>query len=172
MNHKTVLVAGLCGAVLLSLVGCVTGGIASRIEEKSAVFNQLDAATQKQIQLGNIDRGYTADMVYMALGKPNKVEQRSSSSGPIGVWIYKNIPLDSKGTWRGLSLDGTNDFNPTFAPGSSSNVPNQMQGSMSNSGSRRTDVDWNKGVEVPDLPMGTLYVFFFEGRVYKLNIDQ
>lgn len=74
--------------VLLALAGCST--VQSRIEEKAAVFNTLPPETQARLQQGLIDIGYTPDMVYIAMGRADRVIERSSSAGRETVWIYNS----------------------------------------------------------------------------------
>src|SRR4051812_8384518 len=44
----------------------------SRIKEKPAAFAQADAAAQDKIKQGIIDIGFSEDLVYLALGKPDQ----------------------------------------------------------------------------------------------------
>ncbi len=76
----------LCAIALLG--ACST--INSRINEKSAVFNSLDPNTQAKITHGDIDIGFTPDMVYMALGRPDSTRQAVSTDGQTETWIYRS----------------------------------------------------------------------------------
>jgi hypothetical protein len=80
----------------LVLAGCST--VQSRIEEKSAVFNALPADQQARIQQGLVDVGYTQDMVYIAMGKADRVVERSTGSGTETVWIYNSYYQEYQGT--------------------------------------------------------------------------
>jgi hypothetical protein len=71
----------------LGLGACST--INSRIEERQDVFNRLDPQAQSRIRQGLIDVGYTPDMVYIALGKPDRQTDRTTSNGHEMTWIYK-----------------------------------------------------------------------------------
>jgi hypothetical protein len=79
--------------VTLSLIGALTvftgcETVNDRIKEKPAAFAQADAASQDKIKQGIIDLGFTEDLVYVALGKP---DQKRESVGPTGksvTWIY------------------------------------------------------------------------------------
>jgi hypothetical protein len=84
-----------CLAALV-LAGCST--VESRIEEKAAVFNALPAETQSRIQQGLVDVGYTQDMVYIAMGRADRVVERASAAGTETVWIYNNYYQDYQGT--------------------------------------------------------------------------
>jgi hypothetical protein len=82
--------------VALVLAGCST--VQSRIEEKSAVFNALPAETQSRIQQGLVDVGYTQEMVYIAMGKADKVVERSTGSGEETVWVYNSYYQEYQGS--------------------------------------------------------------------------
>lgn len=92
---KTPLALISCVAALM-LAGCST--VQSRIEEKSAVFNALPAETQSRIQQGLIDVGYTPDMVYIAMGKADRVVERSTGEGSETVWIYNDYYQEYEGS--------------------------------------------------------------------------
>lgn len=76
----TLLIAGLV------LAGCST--VKSRIKEKQAVFDSLAPVEQANIQQGVVEIGYTQDMVYMAMGRPDKVRDRATARGTQTIWIY------------------------------------------------------------------------------------
>jgi hypothetical protein len=80
---KTVFLAGL----VLALAGCST--IDSRIREKQAVFDRLDPQTQDKIRQGIVEVGYTPDLVYVALGRPDERYQKVTAKGDETSWIYK-----------------------------------------------------------------------------------
>lgn len=75
---------------LFGLLAFFTGcqSVNDRIKEKPAAFAQADAAAQDKIKQGIIDLGFSEDLVYLALGKP---DQKRESIGPTGktvTWIY------------------------------------------------------------------------------------
>jgi major membrane immunogen (membrane-anchored lipoprotein) len=82
---KTYTVFPLLAAALL-LGACST--IDSRINEKSSTFYSLDEPTRSKIAHGDIAVGYTPDMVYMALGKPDAKHYRTTSDGTTETWSY------------------------------------------------------------------------------------
>lgn len=88
----------LLGAVVLMLIGCST--VDSRIQEKPEVFSSLDPATQAKIKQGIIDVGFTSDMVYIALGKPDEIRERSSQAGRETSWKYNSYYNRYEGTVR------------------------------------------------------------------------
>jgi hypothetical protein len=80
----------------LVLAGCST--VQSRIEEKADVFNALPPETQARIRQGLIDVGYTPDMVYIAMGKPDRMRERSNAEGVESVWIYNTYYQEYQGS--------------------------------------------------------------------------
>jgi outer membrane protein assembly factor BamE (lipoprotein component of BamABCDE complex) len=76
MHLKTIF---LFTALLLAVSGCNT--VDHRIGEKPDVFNRLDPKAQAEIRQGRVHVGYTPDMVYLALGQPDKIDGN--------IWYYK-----------------------------------------------------------------------------------
>jgi len=76
----------LLAAGLAALTGCST--VNSRIREKQAVFDTLPPATRAEIRRGQVAVGFTPDMVYMAIGKPDEVRERVDAAGRETVWKY------------------------------------------------------------------------------------
>ena len=62
----------------------------SRIRDKQVVFDQLPPQAQQQIRAGQVDLGFTPDMVEMALGKPDHVYSRTAVEGSTEVWGYRD----------------------------------------------------------------------------------
>lgn len=81
---KLLLLPILC--LVATLVGCST--VNSRIQEKSAYFNTLDPQTQARIRQSVVHIGDTTDMVYIALGRPDRVREKASGKGQESTWIY------------------------------------------------------------------------------------
>ena len=73
-------------ALALALAGCSTPD--SRIEKNSAAFAAYTPAVQTKIRAGEVDVGFTSEMVQMALGKPDRVLRRRTASGTTEVWVY------------------------------------------------------------------------------------
>lgn len=93
MNTLTCL---LLGELALALTGCST--VDSRIQEKSDVFAKLDPVIQSKIKQGIIDLGYAPDMVYIALGKPDEIRERTGGGGRETVWKYNSYYDRYEGT--------------------------------------------------------------------------
>jgi hypothetical protein len=76
--------------VLLSLVfiaGCASRPD-DRIRQNPQLFSQLPPDVQQRIRAGQIDIGYTAEMVYLALGNPTRRLDRIDRQGQSEVWMY------------------------------------------------------------------------------------
>ena len=73
-------------ALALAFAGCSTPD--SRIEKNSAAFAGYPPAVQAKIRAGEVDVGFTSEMVQLALGKPDRVLRRQSAAGESEVWIY------------------------------------------------------------------------------------
>lgn len=77
-----------CLAVLsvLAIAGCATPE--SRIKEKPEVFNNFPPDVQSKVRTGQVDIGFSKDMVYIALGKPDREYTRTTADGTFEVWSY------------------------------------------------------------------------------------
>jgi hypothetical protein len=76
----------LLATVLAVLTGCATPE--SRIKEKPEVFALFPPEVQANVKAGKIDIGYDKDMVYIALGKPDREYTRTTAEGTTEVWSY------------------------------------------------------------------------------------
>ncbi|HEX2854621.1 MAG TPA: hypothetical protein VHO24_15425 [Opitutaceae bacterium] len=90
-----IILAGLAATAAL-FSGCST--FSNRAEEKSTVFNSLDAETQARLKEGNILVGDSPDMVYIALGVPDSKRQKLTSDGRELIWVYKTYYQDYQGS--------------------------------------------------------------------------
>jgi hypothetical protein len=107
MNRR-LLSTFMLAATLGFLAGCQT--VDDRIKEKPEVFARLDAATQDKIKQGIIDLGYTEDMVYLSLGKPDQRRESITAAGKSTTWIYNTYYERYDGTrfagyYRSLYFD-------------------------------------------------------------------
>ncbi|MFT3783205.1 MAG: hypothetical protein QM790_14445 [Nibricoccus sp.] len=94
-------------AFLLS--GCST--VSSRIEEKSAYFNALDPQTQERIKERHIAVGDSTDMVYIALGQPDRIRESTSAKSQESTWIYNTHFEDYAGS-RFMGYQRHTVYNP------------------------------------------------------------
>ena len=84
---KTRSLAPLFLASVLALAGCNT--TSSRIRQKAEVFASLPAADQERLRQGNVAIGDSPDMVFIAIGAPDRRIERLST-GPLKMeWVYR-----------------------------------------------------------------------------------
>lgn len=74
-----------CLAAVL-LAACST--VDSRIRAQQSLFDSYPPQVQREIRAGQIALGFTPDQVHMALGKPDRVVQRSDATGSSEIWVY------------------------------------------------------------------------------------
>lgn len=168
--------AALASLLALTCTGCGTNAVTARIQEKAAVFARLTPAQQEQIKHGGIEPGYTQDMVYMALGQPNKIT--TSANGRDTTWVYKNYiaPVASpqanfqwsKGVYGGSAHQSASRESNNVSTGNAI-IPQQYQPAAMSS---TAPAGPEPSMEVPDLPTGTFYVTFRRNRVIDLRIDE
>ena len=108
----------LLGAVAL-FSGCETdNGIASRAREKPDTYANLQLWQKRFIEKGVIAKGFTTDMVYIAMGHPTKVQVKEIPEGHAELWTYKNYyPNEMQATMGGYrSADFTREspYQPQF----------------------------------------------------------
>ena len=94
--------------LLLLLAGCATP--AHRIEQNRELFDSLPIATQARIRGGQIDLGFTPEMVRIALGEPQRKLLRRAPGGDAEIWLYLDVVRRyerQRADIDGLSLSGT-----------------------------------------------------------------
>ena len=93
--------------LVVLLAGCATP--AKRIQQNQELFDSFRVAAQARIRGGQIDLGFTPDMVRIALGEPQRKTLRRSGAGDLEIWFYldsirrydrQRVDID------GLSLSG------------------------------------------------------------------
>jgi len=78
--------SAVLSAFLLVLTGCSTTD--SRIKGHQAAFDAAPPAVQAKIRAGQVDVGYTPDLVLMALGEPDRRYTRTTANGTTDIWAY------------------------------------------------------------------------------------
>jgi hypothetical protein len=156
-------------AILLVLLCAACESTNDRIQEKSAVYAALSPAEKRQIENSTVAKGFTPDMVYMALGNAAKVGQANTPDGPSELWTYKNYyPGGGSGhPWYAPFSAETSPFQPArfMADG---HTPMGM-GSTKNSIST-TGPPQGGSMEPPDLPSYTLMILFQNGKVVQVGL--
>jgi hypothetical protein len=79
-------------ALLLALLlaGCASTPD-SRIHRNPEIFDALPVAAQARIRGGQIDLGFSPEMVRLAFGEPHRVLTRTSPAGTSDVWLYLDL---------------------------------------------------------------------------------
>ncbi|MDB6126972.1 MAG: hypothetical protein JWM35_868 [Verrucomicrobia bacterium] len=173
-------------ALVLGLVftaaGCnhltPTAQTQGRIQEKPTLYQSLTEQQQADILGGAIERGNTADMVYLALGKPAKVV--TSADGVKAMWVY--VEYYSNKSLVSSSFNNPN--NAHYSPGvAGENTPfhggandpawqKPMGWSPPNVASSQTQglapMQW---LDVPEMKSKTVYVFFVRGHVAEIKLE-
>ena len=81
ISVSAILAAALAG-------GCVGSTPATRIEQRPAVFRAWPEAVQAKVRAGQVEVGFTPDMVRMALGEPDRVRSLVTPQGRSEIWIF------------------------------------------------------------------------------------
>jgi hypothetical protein len=82
---------------LAVLAGCATPHTpAARIQQNPALFAGLPAAAQEKIRQGQIEVGFTPDMVRLALGKPVRIVTRQTATDTTEIWSYARVIRQSE----------------------------------------------------------------------------
>ena len=85
-------------AILSTLLLGACSTVESRIEEKPAAFAAADPATQEKIRKNVVEVGFSPDLVYIALGKPDEERTSRRRGGEDMTWIYKSYEQEYAGT--------------------------------------------------------------------------
>ncbi len=81
----------LLGATAIALAACSTTD--SRIRRHQALFDGYPPEVQHNLRNGVIGIGYSPEMVWMALGKPDRRTEVQSGDGTAEIWTYrKSVP--------------------------------------------------------------------------------
>ncbi|MSU50212.1 MAG: hypothetical protein EXS37_14195 [Opitutus sp.] len=137
---------------------------ASRIQENAALFASLDPFTRRLVSDGLFDHGFTPELLYMSMGKPNRLEASETDRGRVEIWCYRNYLYGNEsavkigGSTPGAKPSGT--ILSSSAPGG----PSLMSTKASPSQPTVTDVN--------DVTLGTLFIELLEGRVVAARVAQ
>jgi hypothetical protein len=96
--------SALCLASVALLAAC-SSTPDSRIAKSQAAFADYPAAVQQKVRAGEVDVGFTPEMVRLALGEPTRQFNRQTESGTAEVWVYhKSGPRFSFGVGIGGAI--------------------------------------------------------------------
>lgn len=100
----------LASVALVLLAACSSPD--SRISDNQAAFEKFPTETQEKIRSGQVDVGFTTQMVLMSLGEPARKYTRKTDQGDTDVWSYHDdspkfsIGLGVGSGGRGSSVGG------------------------------------------------------------------
>jgi hypothetical protein len=81
--------------VPMFLVGSLVSGCQSprtaRIAENPAVYRTLDPYSRNLVRQGLVNFGFSADAVYLAMGRPDRITTAHTDEGTMETWIYRNV---------------------------------------------------------------------------------
>lgn len=86
MKSLKALLLATVAASLVVLSGCSTPE--SRIRKNPELFAQLTPEQQDMIRRGQVAVGFSAEMVRLALGEPDRYTTRTDQDGTSEVWHY------------------------------------------------------------------------------------
>jgi len=89
---KTILTYLAIVAGMAVMVGCSTP--ASRIAKQPELFARLNPDQQQMIREGRIGIGFDMEMVRLALGDPDRVRERTDTTGRSEIWNYVDYETD------------------------------------------------------------------------------
>ncbi len=145
--------------------------INARIQEKNDTYIRMTPVAQKTVQSGTIVKGFTSDMVYMALGKPAAVKTKDTSLGKLEMWTYAVFTRPGISTQNNLNHPDSPRYTPmmtaTNAPdhgGPSATAPTGFGFGAGPGGSMLP-------LDVPDMKQDRLYVFFANDQVTEIKYD-
>jgi len=84
MKSRLIIPVALVSVLLLS--SCATPD--ARIKRHQDLFDTFPPDVQERVREGKIDLGDTEDMVFIALGKPDREFTRRTAAGERTVWSY------------------------------------------------------------------------------------
>ncbi len=117
--------AVILSAALLLLAGCASTP-QDRISQNRTAFESLPSDVQKKVSAGQVDIGFTEQMVTLALGKPGRRFTRADANGESEVWVYyKRQPRFGFGF--GMSSGGYGGVSSGVAVSTANNPDDETQ---------------------------------------------
>ena len=185
MNKR---ITPLVMAILLGglVSGCETddGGITARTQEKAASYAKLQFWQKNFIAKGVIAESFTPDMVYMAMGHPNKIETKTFPQGSVELWTYSRYypNVDAVHGFQFAEYSAESVYQPQMpamqsVPGSNSYDPfgPKIPMGMSPGGGEsiaKTAGPQGGSMEPGALRSYTVLVLFQEGKVVRIGASQ
>jgi hypothetical protein len=76
-------------AFVALLAGCASTP-QTRISEHRELYRSFPSEVQRKVSAGQVDVGFTEEMVQLALGDPDRRVTRDTETGRDEVWVYAN----------------------------------------------------------------------------------
>ena len=166
----------------LLVTGCETdGGVDTRAQEKSAAYASLKLWQRKLIEAGAISEGFTPDMVYIAMGRPSKVEVKEYPQGHVELWTYNQYypHVDAVHGFRHANFTTESAYQPQRALTIKQNNTDRDGEGMpvgQNRGLEQslfiTGGPQGGTIEPADLRSYTIKVLFVSGKVVQIGADE
>ncbi len=86
---------GMLLAATAFLAGCASPD--TRIQQNIKLFDGLSPEHQQLIREGRVALGFTPEMVYLAVGEPDRKWARTDANGRSQVWTYTTYESSSGG---------------------------------------------------------------------------
>lgn len=82
-------------AIVFALSACMTAQQIRdrRIASSLEIFNFFNPEIQQKIRAGQIELGFSEDMVRLAWGMPNRIYTRTTDKGEATVWTYSKTQI-------------------------------------------------------------------------------
>jgi hypothetical protein len=132
----------IAAAALLITTGCATN-------RAPTTATRLEPDIKAKVDKGVVEPGFTPEMVFLALGKPNEPAESLADATTNGTWVYRDIQRNDRllvkaGYRRRVVSDPK----------------------------KNTDVIVNEPIDpkaLPNLPARSLHVTFRDGRVIEIQ---
>ncbi len=104
MQRRIFIIASLI--IVFPLTGCMsTQEIRDiRIGENPDLFNKFSPEIQAKVRQGQIDIGFTTDMVRLAWGSPDTVYTRTTRKKSVTVWLYSRTRVYPYTEWMNIPV--------------------------------------------------------------------
>ncbi len=153
----------VAASLLATITACTT--FDSRIKENQEAFDKLSPADQQVVRSGFIKVGFTQEMVYMALDKPEKKLPGSGAGNE--TWIYHNF-YSSDGGGMGMGQKVKTNFAPGSG-GTAGSSRNPTAGGRSSNNTFNVEADPAAENIKADAAI-KVHVKFIDGKVATIEI--
>jgi hypothetical protein len=176
--------AGVALAVALFATVCDShAGIAARKKEKHNVYDASKKWEKNYMDRGEVAPGFLPDMVYIAMGKADKVESKDLPEGHVDLWTYtrtypeplvvhryQNTPLTAESAYQPAALQNSVGASTAYATSGNGISSGAASGTAAPTGSISKTGGPQGGTMEPAAPQSyTIQVLFENGKVSKMS---